>query len=48
MDGSHWQLASLHLVRVLRLPQEGSVEGLPVGLAISPDGQTIAVEAGRA
>ena len=38
-----WQLPSMHLVRVLRLPQEGSSEGLPVGLAISPDGSTIAV-----
>lgn len=38
-----WQLPSLRLVRVLRLPQEGNVEGLPVGLAISPDGRTIAV-----
>lgn len=38
-----WQLPSLRLVRVLRLPQEGSVEGLPLGLAISPDGRTVAV-----
>lgn len=38
-----WQLPSLRLIRVLRLPQEGSVEGLPVGLAISPDGRTVAV-----
>jgi len=38
-----WQLPALRLVRVLRLPQEGSVEGLPIGLAISPDGRTIAV-----
>jgi WD40 repeat protein len=38
-----WQLPSLRLIRVLRLPQEGSIEGLPVGLAISPDGRTIAV-----
>ena len=38
-----WQLPSMRLVRVLRLPQEGSIEGLPVGLAISPDGRTIAV-----
>jgi hypothetical protein len=38
-----WQLPSLRLVRVLRLPQEGAVEGLPVGLAISPDGSRIAV-----
>ena len=38
-----WQLPSLRLIRVLRLPQEGSIEGLPVGLAISPDGRTVAV-----
>lgn len=38
-----WQLPSLRLIRVLRLPQEGSIEGLAVGLAISPDGRTIAV-----
>ncbi|MDM0053041.1 caspase family protein [Variovorax sp. J22R115] len=38
-----WQLPSLRLIRVLRLPQEGSIEGLPAGLAISPDGRTIAV-----
>lgn len=38
-----WQLPSLRLIRVLRLPQEGSVEGMPIGLAISPDGRTIAI-----
>jgi hypothetical protein len=38
-----WQLPSLQLVRLLRLPQEGSIEGLPIGLAVSPDGETIAV-----
>ena len=38
-----WQLPSLRLVRVLRLPLEGAIEGLPIGLAISPDGKTIAV-----
>jgi len=38
-----WQLPSLRLIQVLRLPQEGTIEGRPVGLAISPDGRTIAV-----
>lgn len=38
-----WQLPSLRLIRVLRLPQEGAIEGLPLGLAVSPDGRTIAV-----
>lgn len=38
-----WQLPSLRLIRVFRLPQEGAIEGLPLGLAVSPDGRTIAV-----
>lgn len=38
-----WQLPQLKLIRTIPLPSEAGHEGIPFGLAVSPDGKTVAV-----